>query len=111
MLWYLVSALLTSDYYYLPSLQPEKQEFDECIDTFDDRMTFADMNLSRPLVKALSSMNFVQPTPIQSACIPVALKGRDICACAVTGSGNHLKLPSTEMLARNSQNPSGCLLE
>lgn len=32
-------------------------------------------------------MQFSQPTPIQSACIPVALKGRDLCACAVTGSG------------------------
>lgn len=62
-------------------------EFDECIDTFDDKLTFADMNLSRPLVKALSSMNFVKPTPIQSATVPVALKGRDVCACAVTGSG------------------------
>lgn len=69
-------------------LQPEMQQFDECIDTYDDKLTFADMNLSRPLIKALSSMSFVQPTPIQSACIPVALKGRDICACAVTGSGS-----------------------
>ncbi|KAF6039153.1 DDX27 [Bugula neritina] len=67
--------------------EPEKQKFEESIDTYDDRLTFSDMNLSRPLVKALSSMNFVQPTPIQSACIPVALKGRDLCACAVTGSG------------------------
>ena len=32
-------------------------------------------------------MNFEQPTPIQAATIPVALLGRDICACAVTGSG------------------------
>ncbi|XP_067937758.1 probable ATP-dependent RNA helicase DDX27 [Watersipora subatra] len=67
--------------------EPEKQKFEESIDTYDEKMTFADMNLSRPLVKALSTMNFVQPTPIQSACIPVALKGRDLCACAVTGSG------------------------
>ena len=32
-------------------------------------------------------MNFDKPTPIQAATIPIALLGRDICACAVTGSG------------------------
>lgn len=32
-------------------------------------------------------MNFTKPTPIQAATIPVALLGRDLCACAVTGSG------------------------
>jgi hypothetical protein len=32
-------------------------------------------------------MNFEKPTPIQAATIPIALLGRDICACAVTGSG------------------------
>ena len=32
-------------------------------------------------------MGFVQPTPIQAATIPVALLGRDVCACAATGTG------------------------
>ena len=32
-------------------------------------------------------MGFADPTPVQSATIPVALAGRDICACAATGSG------------------------
>lgn len=32
-------------------------------------------------------MNFTKPTPIQAATIPIALLGRDLCACAVTGSG------------------------
>ena len=32
-------------------------------------------------------MRFVHPTPIQSATIPVALLGRDICGCAATGTG------------------------
>jgi superfamily II DNA/RNA helicase len=39
------------------------------------------------LLQGLSSMNFAKPTPIQAATIPVALLGRDLCACAVTGSG------------------------
>lgn len=32
-------------------------------------------------------MGLHSPTPIQAATVPLALLGRDICACAVTGSG------------------------
>ncbi|KAM8945863.1 putative ATP-dependent RNA helicase DDX27 [Pelodytes ibericus] len=61
--------------------------FFEDASEFDESLTFQDMNLSRPLLKAISSMSFTQPTPIQKACIPVGLMGRDICACAATGTG------------------------
>ncbi|XP_002739621.2 putative ATP-dependent RNA helicase DDX27 [Saccoglossus kowalevskii] len=53
----------------------------------DENTSFQDMNLSRPLLKAINAMNFVHPTPIQVATIPVALLGKDICACAATGTG------------------------
>ncbi|CAG5134459.1 unnamed protein product, partial [Candidula unifasciata] len=77
-----------------------KVQFSESVDSYDDKITFQDMNLSRPLLKGLSSMNFVKPTPIQAACIPIALLGRDICACAVTGSGKTVAfmLPILERL-------------
>jgi ATP-dependent RNA helicase DDX27 len=45
------------------------------------------MNLSRPITKALSSLGFSTPTPIQAATIPVALLGKDVVGNAVTGSG------------------------
>ncbi|KAI9291296.1 DEAD-domain-containing protein [Neoconidiobolus thromboides FSU 785] len=45
------------------------------------------MNLSRPILKGLSSLGFVIPTPIQARAIPVALMGKDLCGGAVTGSG------------------------
>lgn len=45
------------------------------------------MNISRPILKALTALNFSTPTPIQSLTIPVALLGKDVCAGAVTGSG------------------------
>lgn len=35
-------------------------------------------------------MNFLHPTPIQAATIPIALMGRDIYGCAATGTGNTL---------------------
>ncbi|KAM9813407.1 putative ATP-dependent RNA helicase DDX27 [Neosynchiropus ocellatus] len=54
---------------------------------FDDKLTFDDMNLSRPILKAVTALGFKQPTPIQKACVPVGLLGRDLCACAATGTG------------------------
>ena len=45
------------------------------------------MNLSRPILKGLSQLGFIQPTPIQKQAIPVALEGKDICGGAITGSG------------------------
>ena len=49
--------------------------------------SFLSMNLSRPILKALTSLGFVSPTPIQTATIPVALLGKDVVGNAVTGSG------------------------
>lgn len=48
---------------------------------------FTQLTLSRPLLKGIAAMGFVEPTPIQASVIPLALAGRDICASAVTGSG------------------------
>ncbi|KJH43750.1 hypothetical protein DICVIV_10238 [Dictyocaulus viviparus] len=50
-------------------------------------ITFEQMNLSRPILKAITSAGYSEPTPIQAACIPVALCGKDIYACAATGTG------------------------
>ncbi|PWZ00088.1 DEAD-domain-containing protein [Testicularia cyperi] len=49
--------------------------------------SFAAFSLSRPVLRALSSLSFNKPTPIQSRTIPIALAGKDIVAGAVTGSG------------------------
>uniref|UniRef100_A0A673A480 RNA helicase n=1 Tax=Sphaeramia orbicularis TaxID=375764 RepID=A0A673A480_9TELE len=63
------------------------EEFYEDASQFDDKLTFEDMNLSRPILKAITALGFKQPTPIQKACVPVGLLGRDLCACAATGTG------------------------
>ncbi|CUM55152.1 ATP-dependent RNA helicase DRS1 [Debaryomyces fabryi] len=49
--------------------------------------TFQSLQLSRPVLKGLSQLGYTKPSPIQSACIPIALLGKDIVAGAVTGSG------------------------
>ncbi|KAK2717315.1 hypothetical protein QYM36_006185, partial [Artemia franciscana] len=61
--------------------------FDEENAFFDLNLTFEQMSLSRPLMKAIGTMNYAHPTPIQAATVPVALQGRDICGCAATGTG------------------------
>lgn len=48
---------------------------------------FQHMNLSRPILRALTAMNFSSATPIQAKAIPVALMGKDVVGGAVTGSG------------------------
>ncbi|KAF1658933.1 putative ATP-dependent RNA helicase DDX27, partial [Aptenodytes patagonicus] len=65
----------------------EAESFFEDASQYDDNLLFQDMNLSRPLLKAITALGFKQPTPIQKACIPVGLLGKDICACAATGTG------------------------
>lgn len=63
------------------------ESFYEDASQYNDQLTFDDMNLSRPILKAITALGFKQPTPIQKACVPVGLLGRDLCACAATGTG------------------------
>ena len=50
-------------------------------------MPFSSLKLHPNLLKGLKELGFTRPTPIQADAIPPALEGRDILACATTGSG------------------------
>ena len=50
-------------------------------------MPFAHLKLHADVLKGLRDLGFTQPTPIQTDAIPAALDGRDVLACAMTGSG------------------------
>ena len=50
-------------------------------------MPFSAFKLDPQLLKALKELGFARPTPIQADAIPPALEGRDVLACAATGSG------------------------
>ncbi|HXO20154.1 MAG TPA: DEAD/DEAH box helicase, partial [Thermoanaerobaculia bacterium] len=50
-------------------------------------MSFSSFKLHPGLLRAVADMGFTQPTPIQIDAIPPALEGRDVLACAMTGSG------------------------
>ena len=53
----------------------------------EDLIMFHELNLSKPLVKACSDLDFDHPTVIQRLSIPAILEGHDILAHSVTGSG------------------------
>lgn len=61
--------------------------FDADVASTEIHSSFLTMNLSRPIIKALTTVGFSKPTPIQAATIPVALLGKDVVGGAVTGSG------------------------
>ena len=50
-------------------------------------MTFSDLNINTPLLRALDENGFSVPTTIQQRVFPVVMSGRDICGIAQTGTG------------------------
>ena len=50
-------------------------------------MPFSGLKLHPNLLRAIKELGFARPTPIQADAIPPALEGRDLLACAMTGSG------------------------
>jgi len=68
---------------------------------------FADLNLDKNILSAVSSEGYESPTPIQAQAIPFALEGRDIMASAQTGSGKTAAflLPTLKRLTKRSEKP------
>jgi ATP-dependent RNA helicase RhlE len=50
-------------------------------------MTFTELNLSNPLLKALADLEYIQPTPVQVQSLPAIMSGRDVVGIAQTGTG------------------------
>jgi ATP-dependent RNA helicase RhlE len=65
-------------------------------------MSFAAFSLHPDLLRAVDALGFTAPTPIQTAVIPPACAGRDVLACAMTGSGKTAAflLPILQRLTR-----------
>ena len=68
-------------------------------------MTFEDLGLSADLLATVAREGYTEPTPVQSAAIPLVLAGRDVLAAAQTGTGKTAAfvLPILERL-RNTAN-------
>lgn len=68
-------------------------------------MTFSDLNLTKPFLRALEDLGFETPTPIQEKTFPVVMSGKDAVAIAQTGTGKTFAylLPSLRQLAFSEQ--------
>jgi ATP-dependent RNA helicase RhlE len=50
-------------------------------------MSFENLKLIEPILRALKTEGYTTPTPIQEQSIPIILQGRDLLGCAQTGTG------------------------
>ena len=50
-------------------------------------MTFKDLGIIEPILKALDAEGYTKPTPIQGQSIPILLNRKDLLGCAQTGTG------------------------
>ncbi len=68
-------------------------------------MTFKDLKIIEPILKALDSEGYTHPTPIQLQSIPILLKGNDLLGCAQTGTGKTaaFAIPIIQFLFQNRQ--------
>ncbi|GET87194.1 ATP-dependent RNA helicase, putative [Leishmania tarentolae] len=52
-----------------------------------EKIMWLELGLCKALIRAVSHLGYISPTPVQAEAIPAALRGADVCARAVTGSG------------------------
>ena len=69
-------------------------------------MTFKELKITEPVLKALSDKEYVTPTPIQEQAIPAGIEGRDILGIAQTGTGKTaaFAIPIIERLMKKERN-------
>ena len=74
-------------------------------------MTFEELNLSAPLLRAVQEAGYETPSPIQAAAIPPVLSGRDLMGCAQTGTGKTaaFALPMLDRLTANPPRRKGAV--
>ncbi|SHI81361.1 ATP-dependent RNA helicase RhlE [Arenibacter nanhaiticus] len=72
-------------------------------------MTFTDLGITAPILKALTLEGYTNPTPIQEQSIPILLKGRDLLGCAQTGTGKTaaFSIPIIQQLIQDRQENGG----
>ncbi|HEX9777115.1 MAG TPA: DEAD/DEAH box helicase, partial [Geopsychrobacteraceae bacterium] len=72
-------------------------------------MSFAELQLHPPILKAIHECGYTTPTPIQQQAIPAAMDGKDLIASAQTGTGKTaaFMLPVLQKLYTSVKNPKG----
>ena len=74
-------------------------------------MTFNELNLSAPVLRAVAQAGYESPSPIQAAAIPPVLAGRDLMGCAQTGTGKTaaFALPMLDRLTASVPRKKGAI--
>ncbi len=74
--------------------------------------SFADLGISKPVVRALAARGIHQPFPVQSRVIGDVLDGHDVLVQSPTGSGKTLAFgaPLVDLLEPGSERPSALVL-
>ena len=72
-------------------------------------MDFSELQLIRPLLRAVEEAGYSSPSPIQQKAIPPVLAGRDLLGCAQTGTGKTaaFALPILQRLSRTQPAEKG----
>ena len=72
-------------------------------------MTFKELNISEPILKALRDKKYETPTPIQEQAIPVVSGGKDLLGIAQTGTGKTaaFAIPIIQQISRLSAKERG----
>lgn len=70
-------------------------------------MTFNDLKLIAPILKALQQEGYQKPTPIQAQAIPPILAGNDLLGCAQTGTGKTAAFAIPILQLLEGQGPRG----
>src|SRR5262245_21527984 len=66
-------------------------------------LTFSDLGLIEPILRAVAAEGYTIPTPIQAQAIPLVLCAKDLFGCAQTGTGKTaaFALPILQRLSAN----------
>lgn len=72
-------------------------------------MTFAELGLAEPILRAVTKEGYTIPTPIQAQTIPHLLEGKDVLGCAPTGTGKTaaFSLPILHLLSKTKRPETG----
>jgi ATP-dependent RNA helicase DDX49/DBP8 len=88
------------------SLQDPEVSSGKVQSKYQESYSFQDLGLIDWICQTCRVMGFKRPTPIQQACIPAILEGRNVMGCAETGSGKTAAF-ALPMLQQLSEDPYG----
>ena len=96
-----------SDQLRLHAVLPHRRTGMECYN-----LSFNNLGLDERLLKAVRSMGYDVPTPIQQQAIPAIIDGKDVVGCAQTGTGKTaaFTLPTLQRVHAGNRRPAALIV-